>query len=247
MIILGSFFLPQLVMQLEQNKIFAQSYLVEKEMPKLTWDVPNGKLVPVIYSRYQNNQKYQVSCTDEYQEIEDGVLMSVGDEEQELQILDSSKVLAELQQLAQMQLLKKEFLTKLACESALIYRTWEYDNGEITYAKTKIFTSQDNFHTAVATVEIEHVTNKILSITMEQSYLLICQKSLQNYVEYLELGDYKDWKETEWSKRDATTNQEDGSLEYQSKNGQIKIVVTQENGKITLKAVPLSYTSVRTE
>ena len=136
LIIIFSFAIPSLVMKLTEEKIFAGKYEIYKKVYALNNKANKNDIIKAIYSRYDNNSKYNVSVSDYAQGIPDILRI----ENNQATILDEKGFLNKFLELIKLNIVKDSFLYDLAKENEIIYRIWEYDNGEITYRKVNFFT-----------------------------------------------------------------------------------------------------------
>lgn len=247
-VIAASFAVPRWVMQERQRKLFDQTYYVNRQIPMIKAAAGKSELAGAVYSRYTNNQRYTISCGDTYQATEE--LFSIEDgkvqynRQLNLQIEDSGQMLAGLDELTQFGLIKDSFFQMLAKEEALICRTWVYDNGEILYEKSKLFSSGDSFQSAVGSIEVERKTNKIISLTLETEYVQTETKTMEQYIRYLGLAMFTDWQHNEYEDEDVMSGQKYLRQEYCSESGRLKIEVRQEDGKYQVRVLPLEGTAL---
>ncbi len=91
--------------------------------------------------------------------------------------------------------------------------------------QVKIFT-QDSLAEAIASIEIENETNKIIAYTVKKEYSEITQKVLLEYAQYLGLYSISD----DWEYRDN---------ELKSKTAGIKIIGDADEKYVYVKIVPV--------
>lgn len=190
LIIIFSFAIPSLVMKLTEEKIFAGKYEIYKKVYALNNKANKNDIIKAIYSRYDNNSKYNVSVSDYAQ----GIPNILRIENNQATILDEKGFLNKFLELIKLNIVKDSFLYDLAKENEIIYRIWEYDNGEITYRKVNFFTDSDYFKYAIASMEIEDDTDKVIVFTINRKYLNINKESMYNYINYLGMSEFEDWK-----------------------------------------------------
>ncbi|MCI8371733.1 MAG: hypothetical protein HFI75_04940 [Lachnospiraceae bacterium] len=242
-VIAASFAVPQWIMQNRQKKMFKQTYHVDRQIPMVKAEAGKSELVSAVYSRYANNQRYAVSCGDIYESTENLFVVENGkvqyNRQLDLQFDDGRQFLDGMDELIQIGLIKDSFFQLLAKEDALICRTWVYDNEEIIYEKSKLFSSGDSFSYAVGSIEVERKTNKIISLTLGNEYVQMNPKTMEQYIQYLGLAIFGDWKYNEYEDEDALSGQKYMRQECCSESGRIKIEVKQEDGKYQIRVLPL--------
>lgn len=220
-IILFSFAIPIIVTHIEQKKIFSGNYVLNNHyIQKSNESQANIALVNVIYSIYSNSQKYNVEVLDMNQKVSNIVMTK----DNAIIISDKTKILNKIEELVNYQIIDNRFFEDLLKEDSIIYRIWDYDNGEVLYSKIKIFTSENSFTEAIASIEIEKTTNKSIAFAFKKEYVNADKTNLENYVKYLELDMVQDWKYT--------------NKEWNSKELGLKITSSQENEKVYIKLLP---------
>lgn len=163
----------------------SSNYTINKENYTIREDTEQAKLINNIYSKYNTN-KYNVNVIDMLQETKNVIQVADGN----IQIKEDD-ILTNINELVKGNVISENFYEMLSSEY-IIYRTWEYNNEEITYSKIKIFTSND-YGNSIASIEIEKETKKIIAFTVKKEY--VSQNSLQEYIEYLELDEeFTDWE-----------------------------------------------------
>lgn len=187
LIIIFSFTIPKIITKLQDNKILSNNYTINEEIYTLSENTKQIKLINNIYSKYNIN-KYEVSVSDMLQSSKN--IIQIIDEN--IQINNEEEVLTHINELVKRNIINKRFY-EMFHTKYIIYRTWKYNNGEITYSKIKIFTNND-YENAIASIEIEHETNKVIAFTVRKEYTAQNQNNLQEYIKYLEL----DKKFTDW-------------------------------------------------
>lgn len=222
-----SFTIPKVVTTLEEKKAFSQIYIVDKKYSTLTKNEASLDLIDTIDSKYNNSPKYDVKVWDMNQNIKEIVNIK----NNTITISDDAGVLNKIVDLINQNIIEKSFLENLIKEESIIYRIWDYDNGEITYSKVKIFTNSDSFENAIATIEIENITDKIIAFTFKEQYLNTEGNKIEKYMRYLELENIKDWK----FDNNALTSQ----------STQVKIISIQDNKEVSIQIVPLNIISMQ--
>ena len=224
--IICSFAIPKIVMKVQDKKIFTKSYTINRNIKTLNENVKNTKLIYTIYSRY-NTDKYNVTVSDSLKETQEIIISSDNIKEianSDIIISDEEGILDNIHQLIKANIVKKDFYNQFSSKY-FIYRTWDYNNGEIKYSKTNIFTSND-YKKAIASVQIEKETNKIIEYKVKKEYVDINESTLRKYVKYLELD--KIFNDFEYI---------DNQLE--SKLAGIKISTIIDGEYICVKVIPL--------
>lgn len=220
-VVFFSFSIPKIVTVIEEEKIFSKTYVVDRTPPALAKNGGKTDFIDTIYSRYNHNQKYDVVVSDNNRSIKE--ILKVKDNA--ITSSDDTGILNKIEELTKKNILEDSFLKNLMKEETIIYRIWDYDNGEITYSNIKFFTDGDSFKTAIASIEVENTTNKIIAFTFRKEYMDMNKSKLENYVTYLGLDTFSDW--------------EYNNNELLSKEAQIKITSINENEYGYVKVVPL--------
>lgn len=188
LIIIFSFTIPKIVTKLQDNKLLSANYTINEEIHLLNENTKQIKLINNIYSKYNTN-KYNVSISDMLQASNKVIQVIDG----KIQINEEENVLTNINKLVKRDIIDESFYEELSSEY-IVYRTWEYDNGQIIYSKIKIFTS-NNYENAIVSTEIENETNKIIAFTVKKEYTSQNQNILLEYIKYLELDEeFTDWE-----------------------------------------------------
>lgn len=188
LVIIFSFAIPKIITNLQDKRILSDNYTINKNLPILSNNTKQAKLINAIYSKYNSN-KYDVNVSDTLQESKEVIQVINGD----IQINDTTNILNNINELVQKNIITKNFYNQFSSEF-IINRIWNYDNGEIKYSKVKIFTNYD-YENAIASIEIEAETNKIIEFNIKKEYVICNQNSLQEYIKYLELDEkFADWE-----------------------------------------------------
>lgn len=221
LLIIFSFVMPKFISKIGGEKIFSKAYVADKKLQTLSQNAQIVDLVDVIYSKYKNSAKYNVKVSDDSQQI--NKILQI--KNKVITILNDTNILNKVKELVDYNIIKDDFFEDLVEEKTIIFRIRDYDNDEITYSKIKIFTNRDSFQRAIANIEVENVTNKIISFSFEKKYLDINQGNLESYVQYLKLDSFHDW--------------EYKNNELKSKQSRVKITTTEENGYVSFQLIPL--------
>lgn len=220
--IIFSFVLPKIITHQEEKKIFSQIYVADKKVQAKDSKDENIELINTIDSKYHNSQKYKVNVSDTNREIKQ--ILRINDNQ--IIISDETKVLNRIEELVRQNIVNSQFFKDLIKEETILYRVWDYDNGEVGYSKTKIFTS-GNLEKAMASIEVENSTNKIIGFTFKKEYIRREKNDLEKYSQYLELNLFNDWEYT--------------NHELKSEEAGVKIISTEENEYSNIKIVPKDY------
>lgn len=221
LVILFSFAIPKLVINMEEKKLFSRMYVVNKKVPMSNNDNSKINIIEKIKSKYHNSSKYQVSVSDISQNIKE-ILIS---QNNEWIVKDKTNILNHVEELVKQNIVSNLFFENLQKEKEIIYRISEYDNGEITYQKVKFFITSNSFENAIASIEIEDRTDKIIAFAFPKECINQKQTIFLQYVKYLELEEFQDWKEI--------------NQELQSNSAGVKITSREENGTCYISLVPL--------
>lgn len=221
LVILFSFAIPKLVINMEEKKLFSGMYVVNKKVPMSNNDNSKINIIEKIKSKYHNSSKYQVSVSDISQNIKE-ILIS---QNNEWIVKDKTNILNHVEELVKQNIVSNLFFENLQKEKEIIYRISEYDNGEITYQKVKFFITSNSFENAIASIEIEDTTDKIIAFAFPKECINQKQTIFLQYVKYLELEEFQDWKEI--------------NQELQSNSAGVKITSREENGTCYISLVPL--------
>lgn len=221
-IILFFFMIPIFVTKIEDKRMFLGNYVTDKKIQTQKPIAEKNDLIATIYSKYNNSEKYGVKVSDTNQTIKE--IISI--QNNVFTVSDPQKVLNKVEELVKVNILDINFFHDLMQAETIINRTWDYDNGDISYSKIKFFTSEDSFGEAIASIEVENTTNRIIAFSLKKEYLK-GDDMLQQFVKYLGLDHYQDWI--------------DINHELKSKEASIKITCVEENENLYVKAVPLDH------
>lgn len=215
-----SFAIPKVIINIQDKKILSDKYTINKKIHTLSENANLTGLIETIYSKYSTD-KYNVQVSDVVNEVE---IITTQSENKEVSIkINGDDILIKFQELIKRNIIKQDFYKQFSC-ALITYRIWDYDNENIKYSINKIFT-QDSLDEAIASIEIENATNKIIAYTVKKQYSIITQKTLLEYAKYLELYSMFD----DWEYRDN---------ELKSKTAGIKIIGDTDDKYIYVKVIP---------
>ena len=222
-IMILSFAIPKLITKIQDEKLFSNKYTLNKKIQTLNESEKCVGLIETIYSKY-NTGKYSVRVSDIGSKMETTILKEA-ESKGSIEINDDNidDTLKKFQELMKRNMITQDFYNQFSSKY-IIYRVWNYDNGEIKYKAIKIFT-QDSLEEATASIEIENETNKIIAYAVKKEYCNITQETLVEYAKYLELYSIFD----DWEYRDN---------ELKSKKSGIKITSNMNGKYIYIKIVP---------
>ena len=222
-IMILSFAIPKLITKIQDEKLLSNKYTLNKKIQTLNESEKWVGLIETIYSKY-NTGKYSVRVSDIGSKIETTII-NEAESKGSIEINDENidDTLKKFQELIKRNIITQDFYNQFFSKY-IIYRIWNYDNGEIKYKAIKIFT-QDSLEEATASIEIENETNKIIAYAVKKAYCNITQETLVEYAKYLELYSIFD----DWEYRDN---------ELKSKTSGIKITSNMNGKYIYVKVVP---------
>lgn len=171
-------------------------------------------IISTIYEKYKGT-KYSAKTYDDF----------------EYSIIDKTindkhvinKNLLKLKEIETIGLIKSDFFTFIETNEQIITRTSEFHGEKLNYSKKRIFLSQDNFSESIISFEIENMTSKIIGIKLPKEYIELNNKTLENYINYLNLNS-EDWVYN----NDLITSQ----------SKQLKIKVERTNNFISISLIP---------
>ena len=222
-----SFAIPKIITNIQDKKILSDKYTISKKIHTLNENAKSVELIEKIYSKY-NMDKYNVQVSDIADIVSKAETTVVKETEGDVNIQINDEnidyTLNKFGELIRQNIIEKDFFNQFSSKF-ITYRIWDYDNGKIQYKQVKIFT-QDSLDEAIASMEIENETNKIIAYTVKKEYSEITQKVLLEYAQYLELYSISD----DWEYRDN---------ELKSKTVGIKIIGDTDDRYNYVKIVPL--------
>ena len=226
LIIVVSFAIPKVISKIQDEKILSNKYTINRKMQTVNENAKLVSLIEKIYSKY-NMDKYNVQVSDIVsvaettivKETEGNVSIKLNDE-------NIDYTLNKFGELIKQNILEQDFYNQFSSKF-ITYRIFHYDNRNIKYQQVKIFT-QDSLEEAIASMEIENETNKIIAYTVKKEYATITQNTLIEYAKYLDLYGISD----DWEYRDN---------ELKSKTSGIKITGNMDDKYIYVKVVPFEY------
>ena len=218
-----SFAIPKIITNIQDKKILSDKYTISKKIHALNENAKSVELIEKIYSKY-NMDKYNVQVSDIVSATETTIVKET-EGEVNIQINDENidYTLNKFQELIRQNIIEKDFYNQFSSKF-ITYRILDYNNDKIKYMQVKIFT-QDSLDEAIASIEIENETNKIIAYTVKKEYSEITQKVLLEYAQYLELYSISD----DWEYRDN---------ELKSKTAGIKIIGDADEKYVYVKIVP---------
>ena len=219
-----SFAIPKIITNIQDKKILSDKYTIGKRIHTLNENAKSVELIEKTYSKY-NMDKYNVQVSDIVSKAETTIVKEAeGDVSIQINDENIDYTLNKFQELIKRNIIGEDFYNQFSSKF-ITYRIWDYDNGKIQYKQVKIFT-QDSLDEAIASMEIENETNKIIAYTVKTEYSEITQKVLLEYAQYLELYSISD----DWEYRDN---------ELKSKTVGIKIIGDTDDRYNYVKIVPL--------
>lgn len=228
LIIVLSFAIPKLITKIQDKKILSDKYTINRRIQTLNENAKWIGLIETIYSKY-NTDKYSVQVSDIVSNIETTIIQNVGNDikieinTENIENSESNEILNKFKELIKRNIIVQDFYNQFSSKY-ITCRIWDYDNGNIKYNATKIFT-QDSLEESVASIDVENETNKIIAYTVKKEYSNIMEETLVEYAKYLELYSIFD----DWEYRDN---------ELKSKTSGIKITSNMNNRYIYVKLVP---------
>lgn len=218
-----SFAIPKIITNIQDKKILSDKYTIAKKIHTLNENAKSVELIEKIYSKY-NMDKYNVQVSDIVNAAETTIVKETeGDVSIQINDENIDYTLNKFGELIRQNIIRQDFFYQFSAKF-ITYRIWDYDNGKIQYKQVKIFT-QDSLGEAIASMEIENETNKIIAYTVKKEYSEITQKVLLEYAQYLELYSISD----DWEYRDN---------ELKSKTAGIKIIGDTDDRYTYVKIVP---------
>lgn len=218
-----SFAIPKIITNIQDKKILSDKYTIGKRIHTLNENAKSVELIEKTYSKY-NMDKYNVQVSDIVSKAETTIVKEAeGDVSIQINDENIDYTLNKFQELIKRNIIGEDFYNQFSSKF-ITYRIWDYDNGKIKYKVIKIFT-QDSLEEAIASMEIENETNKIIAYTVKKEYSKITQKVLLEYAQYLELYSISD----DWEYRDN---------ELKSKTVGIKIIGDVDDRYTYVKIVP---------
>ena len=219
-----SFAIPKIITNIQDKKILSDKYTISKKIHTLNENAKSVELIEKMYSKY-NMDKYNVQVSDIVNAAETTIVKETeGDVNIQINDENIDYTLNKFGELIRQNIIRQDFFYQFSSKF-ITYRIWDYDNGKIQYKQVKIFT-QDSLDEAIASMEIENETNKIIAYTVKKEYSEITQKVLLEYAQYLELYSISD----DWEYRDN---------ELKSKTAGIKIIGDTDDRYNYVKIVPL--------
>lgn len=218
-----SFAIPKIITNIQDKKILSDKYTISKKIHALNENAKSVELIEKIYSKY-NMDKYNVQVSDIVSATETTIVKETeGDVNIQINDENIDYTLNKFQELIRQNIIEKDFYNQFSSKF-ITYRILDYDNDKIKYMQVKIFT-QDSLDEAIASIEIENETNKIIAYTVKKEYSEITQKVLLEYAQYLGLYSISD----DWEYRDN---------ELKSKTAGIKIIGDADEKYVYVKIVP---------
>lgn len=221
-----SFAIPKIITNIQDKKISSDKYTMGKRIHTLNENAKSVELIEKIYSKY-NMDKCIVQVSDIVSAAETTIVKETeGDVNIQINDENIDYTLNKFGELIRQNIIGKDFFYQFSSKF-ITYRIWDYDNdnGKIQYKQVKIFT-QDSLDEAIASMEIENETNKIIAYKVKKEYSEITQKVLLEYAQYLGLYSISD----DWQYRDN---------ELKSKTVGIKIIGDTDDIYTYVKIVPL--------
>ena len=222
-----SFAIPKIITNIQDKKILSDKYMIGKKIHTLNENAKSVELIEKIYSKY-NMDKYNVQVSDIADIVSKAETTVVKETEGDVNIQINDEnidyTLNKFGELIRQNIIRKDFYDQFSSKF-MTYRIWDYYNGKVKYKQVKIFI-QDSLDEAIASMEIENETNKIIAYTVKKEYSEITQKLLLEYAQYLELYSISD----DWEYRDN---------ELKSKTAGIKIIGDTDDRYTYVKIVPL--------
>ena len=201
----------------------SDKYTISQKIHALNENAKSVELIEKIYSKY-NMDKYNVQVSDIVSATETTIVKETeGDVNIQINDENIDYTLNKFQELIRQNIIEKDFYNQFSSKF-ITYRILDYDNDKIKYMQVKIFT-QDSLDEAIASIEIENETNKIIAYTVKKEYSEITQKVLLEYAQYLGLYSISD----DWEYRDN---------ELKSKTAGIKIIGDADEKYVYVKIVP---------
>ncbi len=226
LIIVVSFAIPKVISKIQDEKILSNKYTINKKMQTVNENAKWVSLIEKIYSKY-NMDKYNVQVSDIVSATETTIVKETeGNVSIKLNDENIDYTLNKFKELIKQNIIEQDFYNQFSSKF-ITYRIFDYDNRNIKYQQVKIFT-QDSLEEAIASMEIENETNKIIAYTVKKEYATITQSTLIEYAKYLELYSIFD----DWEYRDN---------ELKSKTSGIKITGNMDDKYIYVKVVPFEY------
>lgn len=218
-----SFAIPKIITNIQDKKILSDKYTISKKIHALNENAKSVELIEKIYSKY-NMDKYNVQVSDIVSATETTIVKETeGDVNIQINDENIDYTLNKFQELIRQNIIEKDFYNQFSSKF-ITYRILDYNNDKIKYMQVKIFT-QDSLDEAIASIEIENETNKIIAYTVKKEYSEITQKVLLEYAQYLGLYSISD----DWEYRDN---------ELKSKTAGIKIIGDADEKYVYVKIVP---------
>lgn len=218
-----SFAIPKIITNIQDKKILSDKYTISQKIHALNENAKSVELIEKIYSKY-NMDKYNVQVSDIVSATETTIVKETeGDVNIQINDENIDYTLNKFGELIRQNIIEKDFYNQFSSKF-ITYRILDYDNDKIKYMQVKIFT-QDSLAEAIASIEIENETNKIIAYTVKKEYSEITQKVLLEYAQYLGLYSISD----DWEYRDN---------ELKSKTAGIKIIGDADEKYVYVKIVP---------
>lgn len=226
LIIVVSFAIPKVISKIQDEKILSNKYTINRKMQTVNENAKWVGLIEKIYSKY-NMDKYNVQVSDIVSETETTIIQETeGNVGIKIDDENIDYTLNKFRELMKQNIIGQDFYNQFSSKF-ITYRILDYDNENIKYKQVKIFT-QDSLEEAIASMEIENETNKIIAYTVKKEYATITQNTIVEYAKYLDLYSIFD----DWEYRDN---------ELKSKTSGIKITGNMDDKYIYIKVVPFEY------
>ena len=185
-IILASFKIPELLLELENNNIEIAVYEKESNKRKIDIETEEIYLVKAIHDIENENGFVEISST---QLVEEYSIKTINTET----INMNDNMYSELLKLNEYDILKTiEINENDIIEVGLTEKKYKIKENEYSINSVLVKVDNEEFM-----LEIEEKTEKILNIVMEKDYLygeISKEEIMKNYVKYLGLDIIDDWK-----------------------------------------------------
>ena len=213
-IFITSLLMPKIVLYLLEDNNMNNIYVTNSNIFNTNNLKSKNPIINTVYSKY-SNVEYNVTTRDSFEysdiyvEIEDEIIIN--------------DTLTKLKELEEIGLIKASFFEYIKSNTNIISRINDFNSESITYSKTRIFLSNDNYSNVFMSFEVEKISEKIIDLKIPKEHINSSKDVIENYIKYLGL-------------EDGTWNYESNSIK--SLYNHIEIKVEDINNLLSISIVP---------